>query len=124
MNKWFEEYWQNHTGRNRFVTTSYYNPSAGEFYLHSFFGLMSGVIAFYNFITYMQKHEMILAVILGVLALGFGIAGLILSFKNIPYALRCKSIYMVSTVVSGILLSLFGIIFCIVLGVMIYVSQN
>ena len=47
------------------------------------------------------------------------IAGLILSFKNLPYAIRCKSVYRVGTVFVGILFSLVGIIVCVILGVII-----
>ena len=121
MNKWFDELRNNYAGRNRFYTTSYYNPSTGEVYLHSFLGLVSIGLAVFGLLNYMSKQEMLLAVILAVPALGAGIAGLILSFRNFPYAFRCKSIYMISTIVSGIIFSLLGIIMCLVLGFLIFV---
>lgn len=119
MGGWFDEFFENYTGRNRFFTTSSYNPSAGEFYIYSFLGALSSVVAAASLIYYFTSQSMVISMLIAVLALGFGIAGLILSFKNLPYAIRCKSVYRVGTVFVGILFSLVGIIVCVILGVII-----
>ena len=119
MNQWFEEFWNNNTGTNRFISTSFFSPSSGEIYLHSLLGTISCFLALYNFTDYFAKQDVVIAVLLSILALGVGIAGLILSFKNLTYSIRCKSLYKVCTVIVGILLSLAGIIAAIALVVII-----
>ena len=124
MNDWFKEYWNNYTGRNRFYTSSVYNPSTGEINVYALLGLCSAIGAVSNFFLYVERREAFVSVMLSIFVIGLGIAGLILSIKNVPYALGYKSIYRVMTTFSGILFSLAGILVTVGLYIYIFVPQE
>ena len=124
MSEWFDEYWKNHTGRNRFFTTGYYNPSSGEFYLYNFLGLASFFGSCYILINYMIKQEAFIAVLLGAIAFLVGIIGLVLSIKNLPYAFRCRSLYRVLSTFAGIVSSLGGMLISLLIFAMIFLPRD
>ena len=124
MNEWFREAWENETGRNRFYSSPVYNPATGELYLFSLFGLVSMGLAVYNFMGFMQNHETFVSALIGIFPLGLGIAGLIMSFKYLPYAFSYKSLYRISACMAGILFSLMGILCTILLYVVMFVPEE
>lgn len=124
MNDWFKEYWNNYTGRNRFYASDVYNPSTGELHLHTLLGLGSAILSIVNFTMYITRQEAFVAVMLGVLTIGMGIAGLIMSCRNLPYAFRIKSLYRVYATLSGVLLAVIGILGTIWLYIVIFVPQE
>lgn len=124
MNEWLREYIDNHSGRNRWYTTSIYNPSRGLLYLYPILGYASLALTFYCFTQFAESHDVFIPSLLGVLALALGLAGLIMSFMQLPYAVRSKSLHMIGGCMYGVFLSLGGILFAIMLYIKMYVPKE
>ena len=112
MGKWFDEYFEVYNRWGPKKHYKYYNPVTGELNLNSLLGLISACLSGFNLFKYMTVHELGLAIILGIIGLGTGIAGLILSVMNIPYSIRSRSIYRVGVTFMGLLTSVAGILLC------------
>ena len=124
MNEWFRESWENSTGRNRWYSSSYYNAATGELNLYSLFGLISFAGGIFNFYNYIEHRELFVSVLIAIFPLGLGIAGLIMSFRELPYALNRKSLYRVIACMAGVAFSLLGLLFTIGLVVILFLPPE
>lgn len=124
MNEWFRESWENSTGRNRWYSSSYYNAATGELNLYSIFGLISFAGGIFNVGNYIEHREAFVTVLIAIIPLGLGIAGLIMSFKELPYALNRKSLYRVIACMAGVAFSIFGIFFSIVSVALVFMPPE
>ena len=124
MNDWLREFIDNHTGRNYWYNTRIYNPSRGILYLYPILGFGSIALSFYCFVQFLKDQEVFVPTLLGIFSLILGLAGLIMSIANLPYSFRTKSIHMVGGCISGVLLSLAGILFIIMLFIYMYVPKE
>ncbi len=124
MNDWLREYIDNHSGRNRWYTTSIYNPSRGILYLYPILGFGSIALTFYCFEQFLKDQEFFVPTLLGIISLLLGLAGLIMSVMNIPYSFRTKSIHMVGGCLLGVFFSLGGILYTIMLYIYMFVPKE
>lgn len=110
MKEWFEELYDIERTWGPHRSYKIYNPITGEIYIHSIFALASIAISIFNFFSFMEIQELIIAVLLGIVAFVSGIVGLVLSLRAFSYAIDYKSVFRVGVAVSGVLFSLLGMI--------------
>ena len=119
MKEWFEELYDIERTWGPHRSYKIYNPITGEIYIHSIFALAS--IAIFNFFSFMEKQDLIIAVLLGIVAFVSGIVGLVLSLRAFSYAIDYKSVFRVGVAVSGVLFSLLGMIATVVSFIFVFI---
>ncbi|MBO4459501.1 MAG: hypothetical protein J5778_02460 [Clostridiales bacterium] len=124
MNDWLRELLDNNTGRNYWYNTEIYNPSRGILYLYPILGFGSIALTFYCFMQFSKYHDVFVPSLLGIFSLVLGVAGLIMSFMNLPYSIRSKSIHMLGGCILGVFASLGGILFTIMLYIHMFVPNE
>ncbi len=115
MKEWFEEWFNVYGSGGRHNSYRIYNPITGELYIHSTLGLVSVILAGVNFFVYMQKFDIVIAILLGFFALASGKIGFILSIMSFPDAFQRKSIFRVGVSILGFTNSLLGIVITVVI---------